>query len=131
VPRQEDVRRIALALPGTFEEQDRFAFAVMNKGKAKAFAWVWAERVELKKPRVFNPAVLAVRVANLNEKDAILALDERKFFTEPHYNGFPAVLLRLAEVTLDELEQLITEGWRCQAEKTAGSGRGSARRASS
>jgi hypothetical protein len=118
MPTQDDVRRIALGLPGAFEEDDRFAFAVTNKGKAKAFPWVWAERVEPKKPRVFNPEVLAVRVANLNEKDAILALDERKFFTEPHYNGFPAVLLRLAEVTLDELEQLITEGYRCQAPRT-------------
>jgi hypothetical protein len=46
-----------------------------------------------------------------------LALDSKKFFTEPHYNGFPAVLVRLAEVTARELRPLITEAWRCQAPK--------------
>jgi hypothetical protein len=49
---QETVRRIALALPETVEATDRFAFSVLNKGKAKGFVWVWYERVEPKKPRV-------------------------------------------------------------------------------
>ena len=38
---QRDVRRIARALPDSVEADDRFAFSVMNKGKAKGFAWVW------------------------------------------------------------------------------------------
>jgi hypothetical protein len=67
------VRRIALSLPGTAEATDRFAFAVLNKGKLKGFAWVWMERVAPKKPRVPNPGVLAVRVANLGQKSALLA----------------------------------------------------------
>jgi hypothetical protein len=46
-----------------------------------------------------------------------LALDSKKFFTEPHYNGFPAVLVRLAEVTAREFRPLITQAWRCQAPK--------------
>ena len=62
---QADVRRIALSLPDTEEAKDRFAFSVLNKGKPKGFAWVWMERVDPKKPRVANPGVLAVRVANL------------------------------------------------------------------
>jgi hypothetical protein len=59
--------------------------------------------------------VIAVRVANDAEKQLLLASDEQKFFTEPHYNGFPAVLVRLAAIEVDELEELITDAWRCQA----------------
>jgi hypothetical protein len=112
---QADVRRIALSLPGTEESKTDFAFSVLNKGKPKGFAWVWKERVNPKKPRVPNPDVLAVRVANLGQRDALLAADSKKFFTEPHYAGFPAVLVRLAAVTAADLKVLLAEAWRCQA----------------
>jgi hypothetical protein len=112
---QDDVRRIALSLPGTSESDDHFGFYVPNKGKAKQYAWAWNERIDPKKPRVPNPEVLAVRVAGRLDKEALLASDERKFFTEPHYNGFPAVLVRLPEIEPAELEELITDAWRCQA----------------
>ena len=112
---QLDVRRIALALPETGEEEDRFAFFVLNAGKRKAFAWVWMERIQPKQPRVPRPDVIAVRVAGRADKEALLALDEAKFFTEPHYNGFPAVLVRLPQIAEDELEDLISDAWRCQA----------------
>ncbi|MGW0228400.1 MmcQ/YjbR family DNA-binding protein [Actinopolymorpha singaporensis] len=112
---QDDVRRIALALPDTSEGEDRFGFSVRNKGKDRGFAWVWMERVHPKKARVPQPEVLAVRVANEGEKQALLAADSEKYFTEPHYNGYPAVLVRLANVPVDELEELLTDAWRCQA----------------
>ena len=108
------VRRIALALPGTVEAADRFAFEIPNKGKLKGFAWVWMERVAPKKPRVPNPGVIAVRVANLGQKGALLSADPVKFFTEPHYDGFPAVLVRLEAVSVAELKMLLPEAWRCQ-----------------
>jgi hypothetical protein len=114
---QADVRRIALALPETEETKGHFAFSVRNKGKLKGFAWVWMERIEPKKPRVPNPAVLAVRVASLVEKDLLIQAMPKKFFTEPHYNGFPAVLVRLADVRVPELRTLLEEAWRCQAPK--------------
>ena len=115
---QSDVRRIALALPEVTEETDHpFAFAVRAGQKDKGFVWAWAERVTPGKPRVHNPDVLAVRVANLGEKELLLASDPDKFFTEPHYNGFPAVLVRLAAVDVDELAELVTDAWRCQAPK--------------
>jgi len=41
-----DVRRVALALPGTTESEDDFGFSVVNKGKAKGFVWVWKERAK-------------------------------------------------------------------------------------
>jgi hypothetical protein len=112
---QDDVRRIALALPDTVENEDRFAFSVRSKDKLKGFVWVWLERLESKKARVPRPDVLAVRVANLDEKNLLLSMDEAKFFTEPHYNGFPAVLVRLPAVDSDQLEVLITDAWRSQA----------------
>jgi len=112
---QADVRRIALSLPETEEGDGRFAFSVRSKEKLKGFAWVWMERVQPKKPRVANPGVLAVRVANGGQKEALLAADPKKFFTEPHYNGFPAVLVRLRAIRVAELRALITEAWRCQA----------------
>jgi hypothetical protein len=86
---QEDVRRIALALPDTSESAERFAFCVSNKGKQKGFVWAWNERVEPKKPRVPRDDVVAVRVVDEFDKEALLASDEAKFFTEPQYNGFP------------------------------------------
>ena len=62
-----------------------------------------------------NQEVLAVRVASLAEKEELLAADPEKFFTEPHYNGFPAVLVRLPAIDAGELGELITDAWRCQA----------------
>jgi hypothetical protein len=59
--------------------------------------------------------VLAVRVADLIEKDILLASNKEKFFTEPHYDGFPAVLVRLPAVDTNELKKLITAAWRCHA----------------
>ncbi|HSS10460.1 MAG TPA: MmcQ/YjbR family DNA-binding protein [Acidimicrobiales bacterium] len=112
---QRDVRRLALSLPETSQEEGRFAFSVRNGSKLKGFAWIWMERVTPKKPRVPNPDVLAIRVANQSEKEMLLASDEEKFFTEPHYNGFPAVLVRLAAIDVGELEELIIDAWRCQA----------------
>jgi hypothetical protein len=112
---QRDVRRVAMSLPGTIESKDRFAFSVRNKNKDKGYAWVWRERLHPKKAKVPNPKVLAVRVADLEEKDILLGADETRFFTEPHYNGFPAILVRLPAVRVAELRVLLTAAWRCQA----------------
>ena len=115
--RQADVRRIALSLPETEEAPNHFAFSVRNKGKLKGFVWVWMERVTPKKPRVPQPKVIAVRVANLVDKDFLLRLNPEQFFTEPHYDGFPAILVRLPAITARELKPLIAEAWRTQAPK--------------
>ena len=112
---QQDVRQIALSLPKTSESPDRFAFSVHNKGKEKGFVWVWQERILPKKARIPNPEVIEVGVSNLDEKEFLLAAEPSKFFTEPHYNGYPAILVRLAEVGYSELQALITNAWSCQA----------------
>lgn len=72
---QAHVRRIALSLPAAVEASDRFAFSVSDKGKLKGFVWVWLERVAPKKARVPNRGVIAVRVANLGQKDALLSAE--------------------------------------------------------
>ena len=111
----DDVRRIALSLPEATEATDCFAFSVLNKGKQKGFVWAWNERIEPKKPKVPSAEVVGVRVADDFEKQAILSSDTEKFFTEPHYNGFPAVLVRLPAIAVEELAELIVDAWRCQA----------------
>jgi hypothetical protein len=110
-----DVRRVALSLPQTVENDTRFAFSVLHGTKRKSFVWVWMERIETGKPRVPNPAVMAIRVADQTVKELLLASDATKFFTEPHYAGFPAVLVRLAAIPVPELEELLVDAWRCQA----------------
>jgi len=112
---RRDVRRIALSLPGATEGEGRFAFSVENKGKQKGFVWAWLERVEPRKPRVPRADVVAVQVRDQAEKAALLAGDPEIFFTEPHYNGFPAVLVRLPAITAAQLRPLLFEAWRCQA----------------
>lgn len=114
---QNDVRRIALSLPETVEAPDRFAFSVLNRGKWKGIAWVWLERTEPKEPRVPRPDVVAIRVDGESEKEALIAADPDKFFTEPHYNGYPAILVRLPAIEADELEELLVDAWRIQAPK--------------
>ncbi|MDP9271626.1 MAG: hypothetical protein M3P14_11770 [Chloroflexota bacterium] len=107
----DDLRRIALALPETTEASDRTAYSVAGK----QFAWSWMERIEPKKPRVPNREVIAVRTANELEKQALLAMDSGVFFTEPHYDGYPAVLVRLAAIDQDLLEDVLVAGWRAKA----------------
>ena len=112
---QDDVRRICSRLPGAVEGEGRFGFSVEVKGKAKGFVWSWAERVHPRKARVPNDGVLAVLVPDLTTKEIVLGLDSDAFFSEPHYNGFPAVLVRLAEITPDDLAPLVVDAWRCKA----------------
>jgi hypothetical protein len=111
---QTDVRRIALELPEVREAEDRFAFSVERRG----FAWGWLERPDPKKKRVTNPEVLVVRVADEGEKQSLLAADPDKFFTEPHYANYPAILVRLPAITPTELRELLTDAWRLQAPKS-------------
>jgi hypothetical protein len=64
--------------------------------------------------------VLMFRVADLDEKDLILADERGIFFTTPHFNGYPAVLLRIAELARldrEELRDLVVEAWLTRAQK--------------
>jgi hypothetical protein len=105
---QADVRRIALSVPETEGAPDHFAFSVRNKGKPTRFVQARRERIEPKKPRVPRLDAIALRVANLAEKDRIIASDPRKFFTAPYYDGSRAVLVNLPAISVRELKPLIT-----------------------
>ena len=72
-------------------------------------------RGDPRKARTPCPTVLAVRVRDQAEKAALLAGDPEVFFTEPHYDGFPAVLVRLPKVPMALLRKLIADAWKCQA----------------
>jgi hypothetical protein len=111
---QQDVRRIALSLPATTESDDEFGFRVAGK----KFVWVWRERVHPKKPKVPNPDVIVLPVADLGEKEALLAIDPEVFFTTDHYAGHKAVLVRLPKVDTQELTELITDSWLLHAPVT-------------
>jgi hypothetical protein len=108
----DDVRRIALALPHVAHEGDGHGYGVEG---GKAFAWSWKKRIEPKRARVEQLDVFAVRVSGKEEKEALIASDPEKFFTEPHYNGFPAVLVRLEAIDAGELTELLTDAWRVAA----------------
>ena len=124
---QKDVRAIALSLPGVSEEEGRFAFSLEHGGKQHGIVWAWRERIHPRKPKVPRDDVVVLPVADQDDKAALLAADEEKFFTEPHYDGYPAVLVRLPAVSRGELRALITEAYRCAVAK-AGTGRGRALR---
>jgi hypothetical protein len=110
---QDDVRRIALSLPATTEEPNGFRFFV----NGKAFVWAWLERVDPKRARVPSADVVAVRVGNEFEKESLIEMNPEVFFTEPHYDGYPAILVRLPAIDLDLLRVVLTDAWRLRAPK--------------
>jgi hypothetical protein len=64
--------------------------------------------------------VLMFRVADLGTKELLLADGRRVFFTTPHFDGYPAVLMRipdLGRVDRDELHDLVVEAWLTRAQK--------------
>jgi hypothetical protein len=108
-----DVRRIATSLPGVEQRSGESGYRVAGK----LFTWTWMERVDPKRPRVANAEVLVVRVASELEKEALLSVEGDRFFTEPHYDGYAAVLVRLAAIDAVDLADLITDAWRTKAPK--------------
>ena len=108
-----DIRRVAARLPGaTVDDSKRFGVSIPVGAKRKGIAWSWLERVDPRKPRVENRGVLAVMVANVAQRDMMIAAEPAKFFTEPHYQNYPAVLVRLDAVTAGDLETLLAEAYR-------------------
>jgi hypothetical protein len=112
----DDVRRIALALPETDEHVSRgnAHWRVREKG----FAWERPlRRSDLAALGDAAPdgPILGVRVEHLGAKEALLADPSEVFFTTRHFDGYPAVLVRLDAVPLAELEELIAEAWLCRA----------------
>jgi hypothetical protein len=106
-----DVRRLALSLPHVEEiDSDGFDFRVGGKG----FVWSYPER-QLGQRRVIRTDVAVLYVGDEAEKQALLLGEPSVFFTAPGYDGWPLVMLRLAEVDVDRLTELVTDAWRMRA----------------
>ena len=107
----DDVRRLALALPHVEEiDSDGFDFRVADKG----FIWSYPERCP-GQPRVIRTDIAVLYVGDEAEKQALLLGEPLVFFTTPGYDGWPLVMLRLAEVDGERLAELVTDAWRMRA----------------
>lgn len=102
---QGDVRRICLGMPDVVAEGSTF------RVDGHLVAWPWMQRVDPKRPRVANPDVLVVRVASELDKQALIDLDPGVFFTEPHYDGYAMVLIRLTAIDRALLAKLIGDSY--------------------
>jgi hypothetical protein len=112
----DDVRRIALSLPETTEQVSRGnpSWRVRDKG----FVWERPLRkADLKALGDDAPPgpILGARVEHLGAKEALLADDPGVFFTTPHFDGYPAILIRLGEIAVGDLEEVIVEAWLARA----------------
>jgi hypothetical protein len=61
--------------------------------------------------------VLGARVPDEGVKQALIADDPAVYFTTPHFDGYPAILVQLEQIEPDELNELVVEAWLCRAPK--------------
>jgi len=107
----EDVRRLALALPHVEEiDSDGFDFRVGGKG----FVWSYPERKPGQR-RVIRTDIAVLYVGDEAEKQALLLGEPEVFFTTAGYDGWPLIMLRLPEVHVERLAELVTDAWRMRA----------------
>jgi hypothetical protein len=114
----DDVRRIALALPETSERVSRDLRQWMVKDKG--FVWERPLRradFEALGPDAPDGPILGARVEHLVAKEALLADDTGVFFTTPHFDGYPAILVRLDRISVEDLNEVIVEAWLARAPK--------------
>jgi hypothetical protein len=112
VANADDVREIALSLAGVVEiDSDGFDFRVAGKG----FVWSYPER-HPGRQRVIRTDIAVLFVGDEAEKQALILGEPDKFFTAAGYEGWPLVLLRLEQVDLERLGELVTDAWRMRSE---------------
>ena len=114
----EDVRRIALDLPETDEgtTHGNRSWRVKEKG----FVWERPLRrgdLEALGDAAPDGPILGARVENEMAKEALVANDPDVFFTTPHFNGYPAILIRLDKISVEDLTEVIVEAWLAKAPK--------------
>ena len=114
----DDVRRLALALPETSERISRDLRQWVVKDKL----FVWERPLRRSDLEALGDAapdgpILGARVEHLGAKEALLADDPEVFFTTPHFDGYPAILVRLDRITAEDLEEVVVEAWLNRAPK--------------
>jgi hypothetical protein len=112
----DDVRRIALSLPGTAEGESHGTLAW--RVKEKAFVWERPLRkgdIEALGDRVPDGPVFAAHTADEGVKLALVADDPVVYFTTPHFDGYAAVLFELDRIDVQELTELLTDAWLIRA----------------
>ncbi|MGH2892531.1 MAG: MmcQ/YjbR family DNA-binding protein [Solirubrobacteraceae bacterium] len=112
----DDVRRLALALPETTERESRG----QRQWRVKDKLFVWERplrRSDLEALRDSAPdgPILGARVEHLVAKDALLADGSGVYFTTPHFDGYPAILVALELISLADLEEVTVEAWLARA----------------
>lgn len=112
----DDVARMALALPEVTEGEDKHGHGHRTwEVGGKAFAWERGySKADLKRFGDATPPggpILAVRTADLHDKEAVLAANPDAFFTIPHFDGYKGFLIQLDKVTPDALKDALTDGW--------------------
>jgi hypothetical protein len=115
----DDVRRIALALPETAERASTEGNRQWRV-RDKPVAWERPLRrsdLEALGDAAPDGPIVAARVPDLGAKEALLAEDADVYFTTPHFNGYPAILVRLDRIAVPDLAELIVEAWLAQAPK--------------
>ena len=114
----DDVDRLALALPEAESGTSYGNRAWVVKGKA--FAWERPLRradLEALGDAAPDGPILGARVEHLVAKEALLADAPDVYFTTPHFDAYPAVLVRLGAIDVAELEELLAEAWLARAPK--------------
>ena len=115
----DDVSRLALALP---EADEGATYAGNRAWTVRKKLFVWERPLRKSDLAALGDAapdgpILGARVEHLIAKEALLADESGVIFTTPHFDGYPAVLVRLPDIELDLLEEVVTEAWLARAPK--------------
>jgi hypothetical protein len=112
----DDVRRLALALP----ETDEYVTRGNNAWRVRKKMFVWERPLRRSDLEALGEAapdgpILGARVEHLVAKEALLGDQPDLYFTTPHFDGHPSVLVRLEPIGLADLEELTAEAWLARA----------------